>query len=164
MPVIGAAPGVSAAPGKLWPALPSGLVPETSAPTSCNKGCLGFGPLHSINRMPTYYPVKTPLWWAQYSLCMIAAIFGETYQGSTCLQVPGGEDFITSRAWSNMPCWCPSCPASSARLGHCCEPLAGGDAVLHPNVTATDALGLGWLLARCCAAACLQLVQLKEKR
>lgn len=71
-------------------------VPGTNAPTSYNDSCLSFGSLHSINYMPTYYCVKTPLWWVQYSLCIIAGILNwrKTYQGS--LQATGEEDFTTS--------------------------------------------------------------------
>lgn len=139
-------------------------VPGTNDPTSYNDSCLSFGSLHSINYMPTYYCVKTPLWWVQYSLCIIAGILNwrKTYQGS--LQATGEEDFTTSCASSDVPCWHSSRPASSARLGHHCEPLAGGDTILHSNVTATDAVGLGQLPTRCCAAARLQIVQLKEKK
>lgn len=143
-----AAPDVSAAPGKLWPALPS-------RPSQADSMCWGPVPQPHIMKTASALVLCTvsitrcekPTLMGSVQLLHYCSILNwrKKYQGSTCLQATGGEDFTTSCASSNMSCCHSSRAASSARLGHHCEPLAGGDAILHWNVTATNAVGLVWL-------------------
>lgn len=169
VPVVGAAPEVSAAPGKLWPALASGhsradSTPGTNAPTSYKEGCLSFASLHSIHLPAHILSRENPALMGSVQPLCYRRYFELRENISRYMQATGGADFTASCVLSDVPWWHSSHPASSAWLSRRCEPLAGGDAILHSNVTATDAVGLGRLPTRCCAAARLRLVQLKEKK